>query len=71
MGERVGNSKWWRKIAAREVKRNDLTTRLVLLKIEAGRLRLYKTMRAIDEATKVIGWERVEESSPQRPPRAR
>ena len=38
----------------------SLTERLVLLKDEAGRLGLFRTMHALDHATRAVGWERAE-----------
>ena len=35
----------------------EFTTALVRMKDRSGRLGLWKTMHAIDEATKVAGWE--------------
>ena len=35
----------------------DFTSRLVLIKAEAGRLGLLKTMHALDGATNATGWE--------------
>lgn len=35
----------------------ELIIRMVEVKNEAGRLGLYRTMHAMDEATRVVGWE--------------
>ena len=35
----------------------DFITDLVLLKARAGRLGLWKTMHALEEATQFVGWE--------------
>ena len=38
----------------------DFTSRLVLIKAEAGRLGLLKTMRSLDGATNTTGWEQAD-----------
>jgi len=40
-----------------EVDPTDFTRRLVLMKAEAGRLKLWRTMHALDEATFQLGYE--------------
>jgi hypothetical protein len=38
----------------------DFTTRLVLMKAEAGRLGLLKTMHSMDRATNTTDWEQAD-----------
>lgn len=41
----------------------DLATEMNLMKNELGRLGLFKTMRAMDEATRALGWELAQRGS--------
>jgi hypothetical protein len=44
----------------------DLATEMNLIKNELGRLGMFKTMHAMDEATRALGWElseRIEKQS--------
>lgn len=38
----------------------DLATEMNLMKVELGRLGLFRTMHAMDEATRALGWELAE-----------
>lgn len=38
-------------------KRKDMAARVMLMKSEAAKLALYKTMHALEEVSRVIGWE--------------
>jgi hypothetical protein len=49
----VTRAEWERKV-------KDFTSRLVILKAEAGRLGLLKTMHALDGATNATGWEQAD-----------
>lgn len=35
----------------------EFASRLVLVKVEAGRLGLWRTMHALDKGTQAVGWE--------------
>lgn len=57
----VGRARDDVEVAARarlEEQRQGLTNELVALQSRAGSLGLYRTMQAIKEACRVVGWER-------------
>ena len=46
-----------------EAQARELAITLVKLKDKAGRMGMYKTMHALDEATRAIGWEIAEKKA--------